>query len=36
MDRFFAGTYKGVYENELIKEFEKYLPEQPHWKQEKE
>ena len=32
MERFFSGTYKGVYENKLIKEFEKYLPEQPHWK----
>jgi phosphoglycolate phosphatase-like HAD superfamily hydrolase len=32
MDRFFAGTYKGAYEEELIKEFEVYLPEFPHWK----
>jgi phosphoglycolate phosphatase-like HAD superfamily hydrolase len=32
MDRFFAGTYKGDYEDKLIKEFETYLPEHPHWK----
>ncbi|MDO9339930.1 MAG: HAD hydrolase-like protein [Bacteroidales bacterium] len=32
MDRFFAGTYKGAYEEKLIKEFEAYLPEHPHWK----
>jgi len=33
LDRFFAGTFSGGYEDELIKEFETYLPEQPHWKQ---
>ena len=32
LDRFFAGTYKGEYEDKLIKEFETYLPEKPHWK----
>jgi phosphoglycolate phosphatase-like HAD superfamily hydrolase len=32
LDRFFAGTYKGKYEDELISEFETYLPEHPHWK----
>jgi phosphoglycolate phosphatase-like HAD superfamily hydrolase len=32
LDRFFAGDYKGGYEDELIKEFETYLPEHPHWK----
>lgn len=32
LDRFFAGTFKGAYEQELIKEFETYLPEHPHWK----
>jgi phosphoglycolate phosphatase-like HAD superfamily hydrolase len=32
LQRFFAGTYKGVYEEKLIKEFEAYLPEHPHWK----
>jgi phosphoglycolate phosphatase-like HAD superfamily hydrolase len=33
LDRFFTGTYKGEYENELIKEFETYLPEKPSWKE---
>jgi phosphoglycolate phosphatase-like HAD superfamily hydrolase len=32
LDRFFAGTFKGAYEQELIREFETYLPEHPHWK----
>ena len=32
LQRFFAGTFKGVYEEKLIKEFEAYLPEHPHWK----
>lgn len=32
LDRFFAGTYKGSYEDKLISEFETYLPEHPHWK----
>jgi len=32
LDRFFRGKYKGDYENELIREFETYLPERPHWK----
>ena len=32
LDKFFAGSYKGTYEDELIKEFEIYLPEHPHWK----
>jgi len=31
MDRFFNGTYKGAYEEQLIKEFEAYLPENPGW-----
>lgn len=30
--RFFAGTYKGGYERELIQEFERFLPESPPWK----
>ncbi|MFN0198863.1 MAG: HAD family hydrolase [Planctomycetaceae bacterium] len=30
-DRFFAGTYAGVYESQLIAEFDHYLPEQPPW-----
>jgi len=32
LDRFFAGTFKGAYEEKLIKEFESFLPEHPHWK----
>jgi len=32
LDRFFAGSYKGTYEEKLIKEFEAFLPEHPHWK----
>lgn len=31
IDKFFAGTYKGAYEESLIKEFDKYLPENPSW-----
>jgi phosphoglycolate phosphatase-like HAD superfamily hydrolase len=32
LDKFFSGSYKGSYENELIREFEAYLPEHPSWK----
>jgi phosphoglycolate phosphatase-like HAD superfamily hydrolase len=32
LDRFFSGHYKGSYEEELIREFETYLPEHPHWR----
>jgi phosphoglycolate phosphatase-like HAD superfamily hydrolase len=32
LDRFFAGKFKGAYEEERIKEFKAYLPEHPHWK----
>jgi phosphoglycolate phosphatase-like HAD superfamily hydrolase len=32
MQRFFAGTFAGAYEKELIAEFDRYLPEQPSWK----
>lgn len=32
LDKFFNGTYAGEYEESLIKEFEKYLPETPPWK----
>ena len=32
LDKFFDGTYKGKYEEELIREFETYLPENPSWK----
>ena len=31
-DKFFNGTYAGDYENSLIKEFQKLLPEKPAWK----
>jgi phosphoglycolate phosphatase-like HAD superfamily hydrolase len=31
LDRFFAGTYAGAYEVELVKEFDACLPENPHW-----
>jgi phosphoglycolate phosphatase-like HAD superfamily hydrolase len=30
-DRFFAGTYAGAYQEGLIAEFDKYLPETPPW-----
>jgi phosphoglycolate phosphatase-like HAD superfamily hydrolase len=32
LDRFFSGSFKGTYEQELVREFETYLPEHPHWK----
>lgn len=32
LDKFFDGTFPGSYEEELIKEFNKYLPELPSWK----
>ena len=32
LDRFFAGTYAGGYEAELIREFEAVLPDTPPWK----
>ncbi len=32
LDKFFSGTFKGGYEDELITEFETYLPEHPNWK----
>ncbi len=32
LDRFFNGTYAGVYEAGLIEEFEKFLPDTPPWK----
>jgi phosphoglycolate phosphatase-like HAD superfamily hydrolase len=31
LDRFFNGTFKGSYQNELLDEFENYLPEHPSW-----
>jgi phosphoglycolate phosphatase-like HAD superfamily hydrolase len=30
-DRFLKGTYAGAYEERLIAEFDRYLPEQPPW-----
>jgi phosphoglycolate phosphatase-like HAD superfamily hydrolase len=32
LERFFAGKYAGDYEKALIKEFDGYLPETPHWR----
>ncbi len=29
--KFFNGTFAGAYQEQLIKEFEKYLPEHPSW-----
>jgi len=31
LDRFFAGSYAGNYENQLIDKFNQYLPEKPEW-----
>jgi phosphoglycolate phosphatase-like HAD superfamily hydrolase len=31
LERFFAGKFKGAYEDELIEEFKTYLPEHPVW-----
>lgn len=31
LEKFFAGEYKGVYENALIEEFDGYLPSVPPW-----
>ena len=32
LDRFFQGTYKGEFENRLVKEFYGLLPDKPGWK----
>jgi phosphoglycolate phosphatase-like HAD superfamily hydrolase len=32
LNRFFAGKFKGAYEDNPIEEFETYLPEHPNWK----
>jgi phosphoglycolate phosphatase-like HAD superfamily hydrolase len=32
LDKFFNGTYQGNYEERLVQEFQKYLPENPSWK----
>jgi phosphoglycolate phosphatase-like HAD superfamily hydrolase len=31
MERFFTGTFAGVYQKELLNEFDRYLPEKPPW-----
>lgn len=31
LDKFLAGTYRGKYESELIREFDAALPDTPHW-----
>ena len=31
MERFFTGTFAGVYQHELLEEFERYLPDKPPW-----
>ncbi|MBA7683205.1 hypothetical protein ES703_91565 [subsurface metagenome] len=31
-DKFFTGQYAGTYEEKVIAEFDKYLPETPPWK----
>ena len=32
LDRFFNGTFAGDYEQELLEEFDSFLPEKPSWK----
>ena len=32
LNRFFDGTFAGKYQDELLAEFDRYLPEQPPWK----
>lgn len=32
IDRFLSGTFAGEYQQRLLDEFEKFLPEQPKWK----
>ncbi len=31
IERFFAGTFAGSYQEQLLREFDKYLPEKPPW-----
>jgi phosphoglycolate phosphatase-like HAD superfamily hydrolase len=31
LDRFFNGTYAGAYQDSLLEEFDKALPENPSW-----
>lgn len=33
IDRFLAGCYAGAYQDELLAEFDGYLPEKPRWKE---
>jgi phosphoglycolate phosphatase-like HAD superfamily hydrolase len=33
IDRFLGGTFAGAYQDKLLAEFDKYLPEVPPWKQ---
>ncbi len=35
LDRFLAGTFAGTYQQELLAEFERYLPERPPWEGER-
>ena len=32
LDKFFGGTYAGAYEEELVNEFDRHLPDTPPWK----
>jgi phosphoglycolate phosphatase-like HAD superfamily hydrolase len=32
INRFFDGTFAGLYQEQLLREFDTYLPEQPPWK----
>jgi len=32
IEKFFGGTYRGEYQQKLLDEFDRYLPEQPPWK----
>jgi hypothetical protein len=31
IERFFTGTFAGVYQQELLDEFDSYLPANPPW-----
>jgi phosphoglycolate phosphatase-like HAD superfamily hydrolase len=31
MERFFTGTFAGVYQKQLLEEFERFLPDRPSW-----
>ena len=32
IERFFGGTFAGAYQDQLLAEFDAYLPERPPWK----